>query len=61
MTVDEFSSATVWYSFVQTEHCHWAEQEWPLFDESERTKQAAVDQQKKQNLTSMSVRVKATT
>jgi len=32
-----------------------------LFDESERTKQAAVDQQKKQNLTSMSVRVKATT
>ncbi len=46
---DEFSSATVWYKFVHTKCCHWAEQEWPLFERNERTKQAAVDQSWEQN------------
>ena len=49
MTADEFSSAAVWYSFVQTECCHWAEQEWSLSEKSEHTKQAAVDQPWEQN------------
>ena len=43
ITVNEFSSAAMWYSFVQTECCHWAEWEWLLSDKSEHTKQAAVD------------------
>ncbi len=43
MTVNEFSSAAMWYRFVQMKHCHCAEQEWSLSEESECTKQAAVD------------------
>ncbi len=46
---DEFSSAAVWYSFVQTECYHWTEQEWPLSERNEHTKQAAVDQSQRQN------------
>ena len=43
MMTDEFSSAAVWYSSVQTECCHWAKWEWLLSDESEHMKQAAVN------------------
>ena len=39
----------MWYDSVQTKHCHWAEQEWPLSEKSEHTKQAAVDQPQEQN------------
>ncbi len=46
---DEFSSAVMWYKSVQTEHCHWAEQEWSLSEKSECTKQAAVNQPQEQN------------
>jgi len=49
MTADEFSSESMWYDFVQTEHCFWAKQEWSLFKKSEHTKQAAVDQLREQN------------
>jgi len=48
-TVNEFSSAAVWYRFVQMKHYHWTEQEWPLSERSECTKQAAVDQSQEQN------------
>ncbi len=43
-TADEFLSDLMWYNFVQTEHCYWAEWEWSLSERSEHTKQAAVDQ-----------------
>ncbi len=49
MTVNESSSAVMWYKFVWTEHYHWTEQEWPLSERSEHTKQAAVDQPQEQN------------
>jgi hypothetical protein len=49
ITADEFLSNSVWYSFIQTECCHQTEQEWSLFEKSECTKQAAVDQSQEQN------------
>ena len=45
---DEFSSAAMWYRFVQTEHSHWA-QEWSWSEKSEHTEQAAADQQRELN------------
>jgi hypothetical protein len=37
MTVNEFSSDSMWYIAVQTEHSHWAAWEWPLSERSEHT------------------------
>ena len=48
-TIDEFLSESMWYNFVWMKHCHQTEQEWPLSERSEHTKQAAVDQLKEQN------------
>jgi hypothetical protein len=46
---DEFLSELMWYNSVQTKCCHQTEQEWPLFERSEHTNQAAVNQLRKQN------------
>jgi hypothetical protein len=48
-TADEFSSDSVWYKAVQTEHSHWAAQEWLLSEKSEHTEWAAADQQRELN------------
>ncbi len=48
-TADEFSSDSMWHIVVQTECSHWAAQEWSWSEKSECNKQAAVDQQRKQN------------
>ncbi len=47
--INEFSSDSMWHIFIQTRCSHWAVQEWPLSEKSERNKQAAVDQQREQN------------
>ncbi len=48
-TADEFSFDSVWCVAVQTEHSHWAVQEWLLFEKSECTEWAAADQQRELN------------
>ncbi len=48
-TVNEFSSDSMWYVFIQTRHSHQTVQEWPLSEKSEHTEQAAADQQRELN------------
>jgi len=48
-TADEFSSDSMWCVAVQTEHSHWAAQEWLLSEKSECTEWAAADQQRELN------------
>ena len=42
--INEFSPDLMWCVAVQTEHSHWAAQEWLLSEKSECTEWAAVDQ-----------------
>ena len=48
-TVNESSSDLTEYKAVQTEHSHWAVQEWSLSEKSEHTEWAAADQQRELN------------
>jgi hypothetical protein len=48
-TADEFSFDSMWCIVVQTEHSHWAAQEWLLSEKSECTEWAAADQQRELN------------